>query len=66
MEIPIFVAKQEWALKNIEFDVGQADAMLLLARNGDAVVIDTGRPGAHASLLLCKSLAMYDWYIKEH
>ncbi len=33
----------QWGLKIVVFDVGQADAILLLTPNGDVAVIDTGR-----------------------
>ena len=33
------------------FDVGQADAILLLAPNGDAVLVDSGKTRAHGDML---------------
>ncbi len=33
----------EWGLKVVVLSVGQADAILLLAPNGDVVLIDSGK-----------------------
>ena len=35
------VTDDEWGLKIVIFSVGQADAALVLARNGDAAIIAT-------------------------
>ena len=45
---PVSQDRDEWGLKIVVFDVGQADAILLLAPNGDAVLIDTGKTNEHA------------------
>ena len=39
---PVLSTAGQWGLKIVVFDVGQADAILLLAPNGDVVVIDIG------------------------
>ena len=39
----VSVEPGQWGLKIVVFDVGQADAILLLTPNGDVAVIDTGR-----------------------
>ena len=40
--------ESHWGLKIVFFEVGPADAILLLAPNGDAVLIDTGNDAADA------------------
>jgi competence protein ComEC len=40
------VGSANWGLKIVVLDVGQADAILVLAPNGDAVLIDSGRTTA--------------------
>ena len=45
---PVSQDRDEWGLKIVVFDVGQADAILLLAPNGDAAFIDTGKTAEHA------------------
>ena len=45
---PISSEAGEWGLKIVVFDVGQADAILLLAPNGDVAAIDTGKTKKHA------------------
>ena len=45
---PVSSTAGQWGLKIVVFDVGQADAILLLAPNGDVVVIDTGNNYATA------------------
>ena len=37
------VASNDWGLKIVVFDVGQADSILLLTPNGDVALIDTGK-----------------------
>ena len=44
---PVSQHRDEWGLKIVVFNVGQADAILLLAPNGDAVLIDTGKTNEH-------------------
>ena len=39
----------EWGLKIVIFNVGNGDALLVLARNGDAAVIDTGRRASNGA-----------------
>ena len=45
---PVSQDRDEWGLKIVVFDVGQADAILLLVPNGDAALIDTGKTAEHA------------------
>ena len=44
---PVTTAPGEWGLQIVFFDVGQADAILLIAPNNDTVLIDTGETNAH-------------------
>jgi len=37
------VAGDDWSLKIVQFSVGQADAAILLAPNGDAAIVDMGK-----------------------
>ena len=48
---PVSQDQGEWGLKIVVFDVGQADAILLLAPNGDAVLIDSGKTAKHAGTI---------------
>ena len=45
---PVSQDRDEWGLKIVVFDVGRADAILLLAPNGDAALIDTGKTAENA------------------
>lgn len=45
------VTVSDWGLKIVVFDVGQADAIMLLTPNGDTVLIDGGRSNAHGTKL---------------
>ena len=41
------VTDEDWGLKLVIFDVGQADAALLLTPDGDAALVDMGKTGTH-------------------
>jgi len=43
------VTEEDWGLKIVQFNVGQADAALLLTPNGDAALVDTGEFSKHGS-----------------
>jgi len=45
------VSPDDWSLKIVTFDVGQADAALLLTPDGDAALIDTGAIGDHGTAI---------------
>lgn len=48
---PVSQSSGEWGLKIIFFDVGQADAILLIVPNGDVALIDTGRTKEHGEMI---------------
>jgi competence protein ComEC len=48
---PVLDAPGEWGLKIVVFDVGQADAIALLAPNGDVALVDTGKTNDHGEML---------------
>ena len=48
---PVVQEPGDWGLKIVVFDVGQADVILLLAPNGDATLIDTGKTTKHGMLI---------------
>lgn len=45
------VTNDNWGLKIVVFDVGQADAALLLTPNGDAALVDLGRKNDHGTMI---------------
>jgi competence protein ComEC len=46
---PVHNIQGEWGLKIVVLNVGQADAILVIAPNGDVVLIDAGRSNAHGN-----------------
>lgn len=42
----------DWSLKIVQFNVGQADAAIILAPNGDAAIVDMGETAKHADMIL--------------
>ena len=48
---PVSPSPGQWGLKIVFFDVGQADAILLIVPNGDVALIDTGRTKDHGEMI---------------
>ena len=48
---PVSDTPGDWGLKIIVFDVGQGDAIMVLAANGDVVLIDSGRRLDHGNTI---------------
>lgn len=48
---PTPVTEADWGLKIVVFNVGQADAALVLTPNGDAALIDLGKKNDHGTLI---------------
>ncbi len=48
--VPVANSPDPWGLKIVVFDVGQADAVLLMTPNGDTCMVDTGKTNANGDL----------------